>query len=176
MEASEHIVESFVRFVKGWFTITNIKGSQNKEIDILAVEPNSNNRYHIEVSVHITGQFQYLHTSYYKDKDKSGWKRHINFFYERFKDNRVKDKLKEYGFTDTNHTKIIVTWDISDTEGILEKNQDKHIPCWKVKNKNILIWKMPDILKYFTEKTMDTKYQTDDILRTIQLINLAKDK
>ena len=38
METTEHIVESYVRFVKKWFTISNIKAKGGKEIDILAVD------------------------------------------------------------------------------------------------------------------------------------------
>lgn len=40
MRVEESIVETYVRFVKKWFTITNIKCRNNKEIDILAIDPN----------------------------------------------------------------------------------------------------------------------------------------
>jgi len=37
METTEKIVESCGRYVKGWFTISNIKCSGQYEIDLLAV-------------------------------------------------------------------------------------------------------------------------------------------
>ena len=39
METTEKIVEAYVRYVKGWATIPNIKCPGQNEIDILAVNP-----------------------------------------------------------------------------------------------------------------------------------------
>jgi len=39
METTEKIVESYCRYVKGWFTIPNIKCAGHYEIDLLAIEP-----------------------------------------------------------------------------------------------------------------------------------------
>lgn len=41
METTERIVESHCRYVKGWFTISNIKWPGQYEIDLLALDPSS---------------------------------------------------------------------------------------------------------------------------------------
>ena len=38
METTERIVEAYVRYVKGWATIPNIKCERNREIDLLAID------------------------------------------------------------------------------------------------------------------------------------------
>ena len=50
METTEHITESYIRYVKKWFTNSNIKCKGGKEIDIIAIDSNEN-RYHIECGV-----------------------------------------------------------------------------------------------------------------------------
>lgn len=51
METTEKIVESYVRHVKGWATISNIRCAGQNEIDLLAINPVTLDRYHIETSV-----------------------------------------------------------------------------------------------------------------------------
>ncbi|MDR7584895.1 MAG: hypothetical protein QN158_04805 [Armatimonadota bacterium] len=54
METTEKIVEAYVRYVKGWLTIPNIKCEGQLEIDLLAVDvsdPARIDRYHIESGV-----------------------------------------------------------------------------------------------------------------------------
>ena len=53
METTEKIVEAYVRYVKGWATIPNIKCPGQCEIDLLAIDPLSLDRYHIESGVSI---------------------------------------------------------------------------------------------------------------------------
>jgi hypothetical protein len=55
METTEKIVEAYVRYVKGWATIPNIKCPGQHEIDLLAIDPVKLNRYHIESGVSISG-------------------------------------------------------------------------------------------------------------------------
>jgi hypothetical protein len=51
METTERIVEAYVRHVKHWATISNIRCDGQYEIDLLAVDPTTLERYHIETSV-----------------------------------------------------------------------------------------------------------------------------
>ena len=53
METTERIVEAYVRYVKGWATIPNIKCGDQKEIDLFAIDPASGERFHIETTVSI---------------------------------------------------------------------------------------------------------------------------
>ena len=54
METTERVVESYVRYVKGWATIPNIRCPRQLEIDLLAIDPVNGQRYHIETSVSIS--------------------------------------------------------------------------------------------------------------------------
>ena len=63
METTEKIVEAYVRYIKGWFTIPNIKCGQQVEIDLLAVDLKNKTeiqRYHIESGVSISQGFSLL--------------------------------------------------------------------------------------------------------------------
>ena len=39
METTERIVEAYVRYIKGWATIPNIRCGGQLEIDLLAIDP-----------------------------------------------------------------------------------------------------------------------------------------
>ena len=63
METTEKIVEAYVRYVKRWLTIPNVKCEGQLEIDLLAVDvsnPGEIRRYHIESGVSISGGFSRL--------------------------------------------------------------------------------------------------------------------
>jgi hypothetical protein len=63
METTEKIVEAYVRYVKGWFTIPNIKCKGQLEIDLLTIDLSDSDaarRYHIESGVSISGGFSRL--------------------------------------------------------------------------------------------------------------------
>ena len=44
METTERIVEAYVRYVKGWAMIPNIKCDGQKEIDLFAIDPKTDDR------------------------------------------------------------------------------------------------------------------------------------
>ena len=60
METTERIVEAYVRYVNGWATIPNIRCPGQNEIDLLAIDPATLKRYHIEVGVSISGSYSKL--------------------------------------------------------------------------------------------------------------------
>jgi hypothetical protein len=105
METTEKIVEAYVRYIKGWATIPNIKCKGQFEIDLLAIDPVNLNRYHIESSVSISGSFSKLtakpfNEAAYKERlQKPKQRRTIGYFAERkFESEPVIDSLKSYGF------------------------------------------------------------------------------
>jgi hypothetical protein len=59
METTEKIVEAYVRYVRNWATIPNVKCGQF-EIDLLAIDPVQFDRYHIETSVSVSAGFAKL--------------------------------------------------------------------------------------------------------------------
>ena len=58
LEPEVHIVERYMQLVKMCFTMTNVMLEGGKEIDLLAVNPISGEKYHIEVRVAIGGGFR----------------------------------------------------------------------------------------------------------------------
>lgn len=58
MEPEVHIVEKYLQLVKHWFTMTNVMLGGGKEIDLLALDPRSGEKYHIEVRVAIGRGFR----------------------------------------------------------------------------------------------------------------------
>ena len=60
METTEKIVEAYVRYVKNWATIPNIRCDGQREIDLLAIDPKTLERFHIETSISISPGFSML--------------------------------------------------------------------------------------------------------------------
>ena len=103
METTERIVEAYVRYVKGWATIPNIKCSGQYEIDLLAIDPIDLSRYHIEVSVSISSGFSKLTAKPFSRKELKQrvkmpvQRRTIGFFIERkFHVPEVVEMLRRY--------------------------------------------------------------------------------
>lgn len=129
MEASESIVESYLRAVKNCFTIANIKLKQNKEIDLLAIDPEGQ-KYHIECSVKTTPAFSGIHArSESESKHKAKWRMSLLFFEsKKFNHPIVKDAIREYGFEDDAYKKVIVASRVMDD--VLEIAAEKGIEIW----------------------------------------------
>ena len=89
METTEKIVEAYVRYVKGWATIPNIKCPGQYEIDLLAIDPVNLHRYHIESGVSISGSYSKLTAKQYSEKDlknrvkTAGQRRTLGYFAKR---------------------------------------------------------------------------------------------
>jgi len=176
METTEKIVESYCRYVKGWFTIPNIKCSGQHEIDILAIDAKSKpiKRYHIECRISISDAHSKLTDKEFsleesrKRTKQSPQRRTLGFYIERkFNLEEVLSKLGEYGFKNGNYTKIIVTWDW--TDGVPEK----------AKEADIELWDFRDILEKIAKWCCEGKknpYFKDDTLRTIQLFQKSRKK
>ena len=168
METSEKIVESYCHYVKGWFTISNIKCAGQYEIDLLAVEISPDERlkrYHIESGVSISGAYSKLTAKPYSQKElkervkQAGQRRTIGYFIERkFGAGEIISELEKYGFKQGNYSRIIVTWGWDDKA---KEQADRE---------GIILWDFRVILNEIAEFCRDTKaHFTDDTLRTVQL-------
>jgi hypothetical protein len=169
METTEKIVEAYVRYVKGWATIPNIKCPGQYEIDLLAIDPMSLDRYHIESGVSISGSYSKLTVRPYNEKDlkmrikAAGQRRTLGYFVERkFGAKPVMDILKKYGFRKGNYRKVIVSWG-------WEEEAAK-----EAKRKQIQLWDFRMLLKGIAQSFQKERiYFTDDTLRTLQLFARA---
>lgn len=168
METTEKIVESYCRYVKGWFTISNIKCSGQYEIDLLALECSPDGgvkRYHIESGVSISGAFSKLTAKPFSSEklkervEQPRQRRTIGYFIEKkFSPQEVLTELSKYGFKEGNYSRVIVTW------GWEEKAKEL------ADHEGIILWDFRNVLKEIADSCRDLKtYFTDDTLRTIQL-------
>lgn len=164
METTEKIVEAYVRYVKGWATIPNIKCGKQKEIDLFAIDPVSLQRYHIETSVSISNSFRALtskpfESGDHKDRVKAaGARRTLGFFLaEKFEAQSVKQALAGYGAGE-NCRKIIVAWEW--------KNETQEVAAAH----GIELWDFQELMRDIAELGRhDRTYFTDDTLRTLTL-------
>ncbi len=168
METTEKIVEAYVRYVKRWATIPNIRCDGQLEIDLLAIDPVTLRRYHIETSVSGSQVYSKLTG---KDFDpallkvqKPKMRRTLGYFIQhKYGTPAVIDKLAEFGFKGKDsHTKIVVTWD------------------WTPEAKSaadeagIELWDFRDLMRQISQSIANKRsYFTDDTLRTIHLFARA---
>jgi len=172
VETTEKIIEAYVRYVKGWFTISNIKCQGQFEVDLLAVdtsEGESIQRYHIESGVSISGAYSRLTNKPFSADDlkvrvkQAGQRRTLGYFTDRkFSAPEVTKKLEEYGFQPGNYTKIVVSW-----------GWDEDVPA-VAKQAGVELWDFRAILQEIAERCRsDRTYFTDDTMRTLQLMAKA---
>jgi hypothetical protein len=167
METTEKIVESYCRYVKGWFTISNIRCSGQYEIDLLALDPSPRSnvrRYHIECGVSISGVFSKLTGKDFSQErlkrrgEQAGQRRTIGYFIQRkFGPKEILSELEKYGFKRDNYRKVIVTW------GWTPRAKQK------ADRARIMLWDFRGILNETAESCRGKTYFRDDTLRTIQL-------
>lgn len=165
METTEKIVEAYTRYVKGWATIPNIKCPGQYEIDLLAVDPKTGERFHIESGVSISGGFSKLTAKPFSEDDlkirtkKAHQRRTLGYFVKRkFAAKGVVETLRRYGFEPGNYTKVIVTWAATD--------EAKH----EAEANSVQLWYFPEIMAELSSAFKDKRtYFTDDTLRTLHL-------
>ena len=174
METTERIVESYCRYVKGWFTISNIKCSGQYGIDLLAIEASTDKgvmRYHIESGISISGAYSKLTAKPFSSEvlkqrtKQAGQRRTIGYFRDRkFTAKDVLSELNKFGFKEGNYSKIIVTWGWEE-----EAKQEAD-------RAGIILWDFRNLMKEIGDTFRKEKtYFTDDTLRTIQLFVKAEE-
>jgi hypothetical protein len=169
METTEKIVEAYVRYVKHWATIPNIRCDGQFEIDLLAIDPKKLDRYHIETSISgaqgfskLTGQ-KFDSTLMMDRVQAPRMRRTLGFFIERkFNIKPVTDKLKEYGFEPGTYTNIVVTWDWTPEAKVAADDA------------KVVLWDFRQIMNEIAQSIHNSRsYFTDDTLRTLSLFARA---
>jgi len=169
METTEKIVEAYVRYVKGWATIPNIRCDGQHEIDLIAIDPLGLERYHIETSVSVSQSFSRLTTRAFDPElvkqrvSMAAQRRTLGFFIERkFEVAAVKEALARYGFAPGGYRNVIVTWDWTPEAEATAAGA------------GILLWSFQDIMREIAASIRHRRsYFGDDTLRTINLFVLA---
>ena len=139
--------------------MTNIMLKGGKEIDLLAYNPQTNEKYHIEVRV-TTGRGFRLRLIDTQTKNGRKHKRGVDTLCEiKFKPQIVVDKVKEI-FGSPDYRKVLVVWDVQNN-AVIKQAKDAY---------GIEIWLISDILNEIVKEVKTRPYR-DDVLRTIQLIS-----
>ena len=58
MEPEVHIIEKYFQEILHCFTMTNIKCKRGKEVDLLAVNPRTGEKYHVESRIDTSPSFK----------------------------------------------------------------------------------------------------------------------
>lgn len=165
METTEKIVESYVRYVRGWATIPNVRCDGQYEIDLLAIDPIKLNRYHIETSVSGSVAYSRLTAKPFdplllkQRVQKAKMRRTLGYFIQhKFGTPAIVKRLEDFGFTARNHKKVVVTW------------------AWTPDAKReadaagVELWDFRKIMCEIADGIRDKRsYFNDDTLRTINL-------
>lgn len=169
METTERIVEAYVRYVRGCFTLPNVKCDGQREIDLLAIKVRRNSvveRFHIESGVSISGPFSRLTNRPFSIDDlrtrvkQPGQRRTLGYFEQcKFDPPGVVARLAQVGFVAGNYTKVIVTWGWEpDAKAAAAK-------------KGIVLWDFRAMLREMMDSCRGRRtYFTDDTMRTLDLI------
>jgi hypothetical protein len=139
--------------------MTNIMLEGGKEIDLLAVNPISGEKFHIEVRVTIEKAFR-LRLIDTKTKNGRKHRRGLDTLNEiKFAPPTVVKAIREI-FGSSEYRKVLVVWDVEDGS-VIEQAKSLY---------NIEIWKISDIMSELIRE-VKTKAYRDDVLRTVQLIS-----
>jgi hypothetical protein len=171
METTERIVEAYTRYVKRWATIPNIRCSGQLEIDLLAVDPATLKRYHIETGVSISETFCELTDKPFSQdilRTRSGsasQRRTFGYFLERkFGHPSILETLKRYGFEQGEYGRIIVSWGWA--AGVDRLAADAGIELWDFR----------ELLEEIVRTNEDGRsYHVDDTCRTLHLYSLVRE-
>ena len=159
MEPEVHIVDRYMQLVKKCFTMTNVMLEGGKEIDLLAVNPVSGEKYHIEVRVTIEKAFR-LRLKDTQTRTGRKHRRGVDTLNEiKFMPPTVVKAVKEI-FGSSEYRKVLVVWDVEEPS-VVEQAKSHY---------NIEIWKISDIVNELISE-VGTKPYRDDVLRTTQLIS-----
>ena len=159
MEPEVHIVERYMQLVKKCFTMTNVMLEGGKEIDLLAVNPISGEKFHIEVRVAIEKAFK-LRVIDTQTKNGRKHRRGMDTLNEiKFSHTTVVKAVTEI-FGGSEYRKVLVVWDVEE-KSVIEKAKSLY---------GIEVWKVSDLMNALIQE-VKTKAYRDDVLRTLQLIS-----
>lgn len=162
MEPEVHIVDRYMQLVRKCLTMTNVMLGGGKEIDLLAFNPVSGEKFHIEVRI-ATGRGFRLRMIDTQTKNGRKHRRGLDTLNEiKFVPPIVVNSVKEI-FGSPEYKKVLVVWAVQGDE-VIEQAKAVY---------NIEVWKLSDIMSEMM-KAIGTRSYRDDVLRVIQLISKMK--
>ena len=142
--------------------MTNIMLQGGKEVDLLAVNPISGEKFHIEVRVTIEKAFR-LRLIDTQTKNGRKHRRGLDTLNEiKSAPQTVVNAVRSI-FGGSDYKKVLVVWDVED-ESVIEQAKSVY---------EIEVWQMSNIMSELIRE-VKTKAYRDDVLRTIQLISTSQ--
>jgi hypothetical protein len=139
--------------------MTNIMLEGGKEIDLLAFDPISKEKFHIEVRI-ATGKGFRLRLVDTQTKNGRKHRRGLDTLNAiKFAHSTVVNAVKEI-FGGSEYKKVLVVWDVEDG-AVIEQAKSIY---------NIEVWKISGIISELMQEVKSKPYR-NDVLRTIQLIS-----
>ena len=144
--------------------MTNIRCKGGKEIDLLALNPRTGMKYHVEARVGTSPSFKIREKDTYTSKGRAH-KIGLDYFdKEKFKHSAVTDKIQEI-LGSLDYQKVLIVWDVQ------RKN------CYEAaKSYGILIWRIHDLISILLQKSRETKGSRDDVLRLLDLMRVFEEE
>jgi hypothetical protein len=160
LEPEVHLIEKYFQEILHCLTITNTRCKGGKEIDLLAVDPRTLRRFHVESRV--ATKFLLKSKATYR-KNGSSLKNGVDYFIrEKFDHPHVKERIGEI-FGEAEYERVLVVWDVSNLS----------VVNWAKQNFGLDIWFIDDLLEELIEK-VETLGSRDDILRVVELMALSE--
>jgi hypothetical protein len=148
-----HLIEKYFQIAEGFFTKTNIKVEEGREIDLLAIHPISKEKLHVESEVHTNSKLNIKHF----DSIAKG----------KFNNPIIVKSIRQILST-TDYKKILVVWDIkkSEVSAVIEKAKEYGI---EIKYIGELLVELVS-----TYMVIGAKGSRDHIMRTVELMALIQ--
>jgi hypothetical protein len=159
LEPEVHIVDKYMQLVRKCFTMTNVRLGRGKEIDLLAFDPVSGEKFHIEVRI-ATGRGFRIRMVDTQTKSGRKHRRGLDTLNEiKFEPPIVVNSVKKI-FGSSDYRKVLVVWEVQNEE-VIKGAKDVY---------SIEVWKLSDIMNEMM-KEIGTRSYRDDVLRIVQLIS-----
>jgi hypothetical protein len=143
--------------------MTNIKCKGGKEIDLLAINPKTLERYHVEARVSTTFKLKLRAT--YSKKGRC-YKNGVDYFLkEKFNHPFILEKIHEL-FNSKDYSKVLIVWDV-ESKNVIKEAERKY---------NIDVRPMPIVLSSLILPFMGKKHpkgSRDDVLRMLEFLALG---
>jgi hypothetical protein len=160
MEPEVHIIDKYFQEMMHCLTMTNTKCKGGKEIDLLAINPKTLEKYHVEATIRTKSKIVSEEGLFYYWKNNPA-KKGLNYFHRyKFEDEKVKQKIEEI-FGKANYHKVLLVWGIKN-DTVAREAKEKY---------GIEIMSLRHVIHEFMDNKI-TSGSRDDILRTMELVSI----
>ena len=185
MNTVERVVEAYFRVCRGCFTMADVKvaGGNNRQLDLLALNPLTRDQYHIETSV--THQENWCPSSekllcaferkfFGVPKEKStGKPQNTDFGKGKTYRQQIFDTYKAVGLDPETIRRVWVCWIVTDSKNI-ESSISDYCKRRELPERAIEVISFRDLLLPELLANVQTSNYDDDILRLLSLIRQSE--